>query len=1564
MVVGKKKSTGNGSVGRVASSNPSRHKQVIIVLISLIVLVALIGVLYPMVKEKGVTGKAIDIWKYAGNKDPEISDSCNNEAGKVVMSDSPFLCFWWDTTSIGCVKELNGHILNYKYKPTGQFDILCDADLNQWVECNADFSSEAYGEGVISISNGEVYNSRYLCLQNKVDSGFTQNGYKGYETLYVCGNFVAGSNEYSGGSPKKVGDTVGNYICAKDGWQEVPTKGGAVQLLNECSGKNAGFVFGTKLLSVDEPLMCLGKETDAIKCSAESDGYVKSDVLCSSNTWVECNTDGIQGGAGDIIVVGEGTLQNPNYLCGGGENWYACPLGSLKSKFNSKDGVDNQDSVHTSQGSFVCDGIQWTSCTDDGTFALDNKYVCDAKAWKKCVTGTTSAGEGKFVCDDKLKWNQCTTEGDVLKKFKGNFEGSWKGSIVTEYVYYCDGTSWKSCVGQDGATSSDNKYLCSTWWVECNADIKNTYSPDHTLRCDGEQWVAVAASEIKPPAGYDWGKAPVKSKPLTEGIDVIPRTKDGTKITEGAPIFCPSADYCPNTAFPGGDKDPNYCYSENTKFNKNSLCVKDDKGGLWVTCSKTNFIADNKNYLCLTNSEWQKCTEKTVKVDKFYCDGTKWNECTTDLEGTTIDDDSYQCVKGKWTSTLVVKDISLFEVKLTKGGSVRDVTGPFAVYKKINLCDKGTEFSADKTTLCYDTSKTISLESTSRLLTKLAKPFDDGPSATKTDTLTFIYDETVPKTVSAILTVNVVKDHTYLTGTFEHNFVEGRRLMAKLGGEYYLISRKVSAATFKLDQLSIRHIPTGQEFSPLALPGGKYQFTVFAEKAIILSEDKGVYTITSAKPTLAAATYAVPIDLSQTYEAEFTKDATVNLQAFGVVGICKDDPAIPSILTVCDATKEIFDLQSGKSSVEGATPFLFRYVSPLPTESKKGKIFYRLDLSEEQEQSATIFSNNLVKGKSLGLTVEDNNYLLYHPVSPLLDLTQLNLTDVSAESSPTYLAEGDQEQVVFNLPLGAQINVKLVLTPVLHYVISAAANVVNIVDLQTKFQTSVSTYAPVTLTGKDSLGKVSIHSQDIKTLKDTMRVQFPSKTGGDIELTYAVPQEVGSDFLFYYGKFTAGGKVGVQNVFTKYADIYLYKDLTADTFVHSFDDDSFILPLLKNNKIAFGLEDKYYLLTYSEPWTGQSTTGFELEKMVLTSLDGVTLYPAVKSGKLLKFNLGKNRIDAVIDTIANTITFKGVTTAAVSAEVTEAQKAAEGEATQQAKEAATVQFDPVKEYKFVLNPGQIVDVKGVKYEICDKDVFVSTITDKVNLCKDDQLFKVSTGKKSLLKINEFVNDGDLLLQYTTSIENGKTKKTVTFWNAFNLQQDNEFSWLQLTDNFKNKQFPALLWNNEWYELSGTSPALEDLELDSLNSTGNCKVKVYPGEQGEQSGMISCTSSELEDSTPNLLKIKQNLVGSDILFSIMPTDEKLVTTTPFEVSDLVTFIPSLDKPDVYTLKVGGTAALVYVQIRDKDNSQVFYLHLPKETTRIVLLPNGETIIIDVLEVSDQKSKYTPIVAVSK
>lgn len=672
------------------------------------------------------------------------------------------------------------------------------------------------------------------------------------------------------------------------------------------------------------------------------------------------------------------------------------------------------------------------------------------------------------------------------------------------------------------------------------------------------------------------------------------------------------------------------------------------------------------------------------------------------------------------------------------------------------------------------------------------------------------------------------------------------------------------------------------------------------------------------------------------------------------LSICADDPPKEvQGMSICHGGKEDNIKAGGVKFLGTYVPYVLWYVAPVPGEQKIARAFSVFDLNKKKQdgtlevvsEPSLLFTTNLADGRRVALHVEvadeDKYYLLSHPEAQYFDFQQLNLTDISDVKRPMYKSEGDKSEVVFNLPLKKQVNVKLnfgeptVGKSSLTYELSSTTQKKTEVNLLTELQASVSTYGSTPF--KDDgllkdLGTVAVSENDISLLKDTMRVKYG--TNGDLELSYRKPVVVQTNALLYYHTFTSGG----LNAFTKYADVYLFYDLTDSkkSYTHSFDDTTFILPIVKGRKMAFKLESTYYLLRYNKPWTAESVDGFDSNNLELTSMDGVTTYAAKPIAGGVQFDVDQKQIQLVFDTKDpkdRRVTFKGV-------KLTEFGKQS---------------VDLGKEFAGVLpsmsTKLEIKDATDVTETIrnCDSES-TKEFGSYVLMCVDEAKGNIKVVANEPW-VRTLQKDGpgkpDYVLWFKGKSASGKD---VAVQKRFDLKASvKNIDWVALQKALALKNQPVFEVNKNLYELSG-GKELSSFVLKKVPSGESYSVQMQSSIEGGQNGTIALGE--------NLVFLQQSLVDDNTKLTVTKLDEKLVIKEGFNVSEInpatpVYFVSNIGQP-VYKLEFTSLSAKppfekysILIFDTAVDEKVPFYKsYIPAGVSKTVLLPNGQSVTLEV------------------
>ena len=888
-----------------------------------------------------------------------------------------------------------------------------------------------------------------------------------------------------------------------------------------------------------------------------------------------------------------------------------------------------------------------------------------------CIKEEIRKEDDAFLCDGKSLWHACdsnTHANEIKEGTSGN-------------EYFCDGSSWLDC---KGAGDKDN--------LICVKDINNK---DNILLCDGSK-------------GSKNKLAPGSNANYCDGTEYIQCTDEKKlDMLEQGNYICDGTDW-------------KLCSSSSSEvLDTHVVALCPDASKKWELCDSSNkfTLRDNKKYYC-DGTYWDKCASnkgrngKALSKDKLTCVGNSWSlnleESNEYLAISKIDD--YVVAKKKDGSAENVKISTYFSKAGSDVGNAVDLANNLAFYNTLAPGDSNDKFFMYKK-IFYS----LSLSSDGKTSSTLTVSSLSDNKELKKQTFTLAKDETffTPAPIAIDLDGDLKNDVFFhlLRGsplvTSEILFALSPRLDFDSKAEAVAIVTSQGIQEFNLqgehklnlfaqgknyvvffDNAQYQATKTGKLAS-----SGTHYFDEFKKVKLgfTVLESEGLFSLIYLKRN--AATVAVSIvpqkevKLADDYEGTFDNKVVLNIKdggssiatntvgTVGVIGVCEDDPKVLTVLSVCDESAALFNLQNSVPRAYDNQLFLFK--SPSAAEAKKGTAYRIIDISKaEVDQLATVFANNLADGKTVALKVADKEYyLLTQDKANFLDLTKLKMQRLTEGQVQNFLPEGDQNEVVFNLPLGKQINVRLDASKAsLKYFLSSKIVSKDTANLLTDLTTQVSTYSKLKIegiaVGKD-LGEVKLDLKDTTLLENTMRVVY-GKDSKSVQLVKGevTKDNIVEDTLFYYNKFTVSSKSGEPNTYTKYADVYLYRDLTSATFEHKLSNNDFILPLTKGNKIAFGLDETYYLLSYADKWDGKSATGFNLNKLQLTAVNGTNAVSSKVVGDEFFFDFGVNRIIVSLYDAKDgqkMIKFEGFNKKAVTKEKEDAAT----KAADKAKEAAT-----------------------------------------------------------------------------------------------------------------------------------------------------------------------------------------------------------------------------------------------------------------------------------------------------
>ncbi|MBI2151706.1 hypothetical protein HYU21_03220, partial [Candidatus Woesearchaeota archaeon] len=779
-------------------------------------------------------------------------------------------------------------------------------------------------------------------------------------------------------------------------------------------------------------------------------------------------------------------------------------------------------------------------------------------------------------------------------------------------------------------------------------------------------------------------------------------------------------------------------------------------------------------------------------------------------------------------------------------------------------------------------------------------------------------------------------------------------------------------------------------------------------------------TLTSELPRfLTFELTRFPPDLTNLYEVTFTNTSTSSFGGTSTVSlkVCSFDVQDVNVVTVCDALsgKKLFALEAAKpkrtktiiddvnlrtdltdaarTEILGRiggldTNLLFLYNKQVGTTPKMVHVYRLDDLTPgtapagPQTKEGTMFSNNLVGGRSYGFMVQDEGveeyYLLSHPPRPFDDLNDLTITALSNPKLPRPLPQADDERAIFILPAERfadvtgedkrliRFTVKRIQTPEAQYEVSADTDFDNKVDLAEQLETAIDTYSSVELMGENPLGKITLSSDDDALAKEEMVININSASNSK-RLVLAEPQ-VDSQTLFYYKTFYENkDEERKQTYHTKQAEIFkLYQLGASGSYqiqTHPITDEAFYIPLLRGRRLALSVDGNYYLLKHNERWkSDDKLTFFKREAMTLTLLGETEKDIEGKYSKTTQevtFNLEKAGKSGEIKLHFNTVDLNNQ-----QAEFYFVPKS----------EETIIEFDPVKEYRAELpaRTSPIVSKLQLKEVVYAEDGTVSTTIPGNNYrnCDEPDIdagitnFMLFCTEEDGEETTEELTIGDFLeVENTVVTYRGKVggKKQVVFQyvlgDGVDLSQNSaeitEISWRELTTNIIAKKNPAIKLGDRYFEIDGSSFSALTFRNISAAKESFGPISVLSTVEGANTGRIAIGT--------NLYKLEQSLVDYKITLSIRKEQEELLGTAgiTLAVNDNPTtieetnFISSINKEEVYaisaSLEPGSSDRGEFVRVKIIDtatNDIIYSFKIPQGQRRPVLLSNGDLINVDV------------------
>jgi hypothetical protein len=1253
-----------------------------------------------------------------------------------------------------------------------------------------------------------------------------------------------------------------------------------IDKINDQGGKpvagaiTTGYCWGLGSIAFNDEFLCKslfkGKKNTWVQCEFSTKAELTDDkqFICNADKkiWEQCNKDG------DMTHNG---------ICNvGTKKWEIC-------------GKDAKEGSVSSNGKAICKDKKWLDCS--GTVKVLGTYACVNNEWKTCKNQPDGAfGEGYcsanklFKCDDKNLPDELHCAKD-------------KDNIPT----------WSIC-SKEGDKADSDQFVCNNQkWLDCKA-AKNK----DNLYCDvlGEVHLCGDNEEIS------------NNNQLCLNQKWLTCSDDDKHTLEKEDLYA--------------------CNKDNT----------------WKKCSDEGSDSDKALYCDFVNAKkWQICDEKSkfsiIGSGTYMCDGETWKTAADTIEGFT-DDNSKWVVDYKGTKK-ALDDHNIAQVQSINDALDADTKTFYSILKpapdsksavnKLFFTYGNINYKAQ-----YSTGKVevLALGDTKVLGTATLTTEKSGLYAQQQVALNLNSDD-IPdaylhvlggskyadQSVLIVVTPKMDFDKTdsfttLLTSTaaqkFQYQKEHSLQLIWELGDNYFMFFDNTKEGQFIITPEDPKGVPTYKKEKYYLNP--QIQDPILDFTVLQVFDGFSIVNLTKGGEQVSIKAGTVnDVDLAKDYEATFDRNIVIKIKdknkdgkEVDVISVCEAEAAAANVLTVCNKIKQIYTLKNKEPAPEtnnANVVFLFT-----EGDKREGKAYYVIDTTNDIDQLATIFANNLKDGKKVTILAHGDYYLLEHEKTGSMDMRKLQLTRLGVNKGEIFLAEGDQEEVTFNLPLGKQINIKQKFIPDANefsYTLSSKTVATPTIDLEKTFMAQVSTYGKVNV--QPNLKEVKLNdAADVKLDVGSMKVLVDTK---EIALDLDEPY-VENGALLHYAKSANAG----ANTYTKYANVYLYKNLSKDTWTNSYNDVDFILPLVKGNKVAFSLEGKFRVLTYSEPWDGKSQPGFLLQKMQITDLDGGNAVVAVKNGNKYTFDFGTTRIEAekITSSGADKLKFVGVGSKAVTSGKISAS-------------AEKITFNSNKDFAATLTPGTADKIQEITittltgsptYRICDTGD-IASLKSYVFLCLGDSTAgdKIDVDKEDLIKID----DNNQLWRKYAGLVNGV--KQIAYKHIFVIgDKATTFEWTPATDNLAKKQYPYFEWANKRLELRGTK-TLGSFEL--VDEDGDSyAIETHSEKDGANNGTIAVNEK--------LLFFQQRLDKNTIYLDVTPKPEVLVTVKGFN-STGQKFITSLGK-EQYTLESATLfgSSLTKITIMNSAGKTVYIGGMPKEKTVPILLSNGDVIKVSIFK----------------
>ena len=517
-----------------------------------------------------------------------------------------------------------------------------------------------------------------------------------------------------------------------------------------------------------------------------------------------------------------------------------------------------------------------------------------------------------------------------------------------------------------------------------------------------------------------------------------------------------------------------------------------------------------------------------------------------------------------------------------------------------------------------------------------------------------------PKKVSLITLRNMGPSTFFPLSSLSRNLAHGRRVAISFENQYYLVSQ-ANEGLFDIAQLQLKHIPTGQPFTnPTNIGNNTYRFNILDSKYLFISLNGPNVIFQVGGTQEVPASFPIPHTLSQELEVPFNLRSPVILQDQAVAGqtltICNiDNPRDPANTIICLNNQRILNVQKDvlTPSTINNLPVAFLYKQEQNqdgTSRKQVYLYKRVILSNQNSHlDYNNFINALVEGRKVVFEFDESRvrngiktlYLLAHPGRDLFDLRTVTLTSFTPQGQSTLTLAGSDAQITFPTSSGGQISIKrnYGLPPPPFDVKGLTQDQIDPIDIGHDIE--VPFFSSSVLRFIDpAIGVVQKSPDDNPRSSTLFKLNLH-----DIrkDLAFKEPQIITDgmqNMLAYYH--TAQVQGGVP---TKIANMYLYYDLSDNIpDDHTFTED-FIGVITTGKRIAFKLDNKYYLLKHTN--APDQAAFFDLNNLRITNLDGENEVTPQVTNQLARFELEGARIEVEIDDENNLLLFHGVSGRAV-----------------------------------------------------------------------------------------------------------------------------------------------------------------------------------------------------------------------------------------------------------------------------------------------------------------------------